>query len=214
MNLVNNIVAGITPSGSKIWKLSFLATRTFINHLIPCRASVENHRNSHSLSSMLFLQTLFLLVGCMVVVSWGFTLRSHCHLQRGHSARHLLTMTKTEETVIPPVTQLGRVTMYKKDSCPYCRKAKELLEGKYRLVVNYVDIEEPDPVKREEILQQMRSFSGGRNTVPQIFFNAEHLGGNDDVQKLDQDGLLIEKVEMVRKTPISLMMDHWYHPWY
>jgi len=30
----------------------------------------------------------------------------------------------------------------------------------------------------------MRTFSGGRNTVPQIFFNSEHLGGNDDIQKV------------------------------
>jgi glutaredoxin-related protein len=64
------------------------------------------------------------------------------------------------------------------------------------------------------MLQQMRSFSGGRNTVPQIFFNSEHLGGNDDVQKLEQEGILAKKVEMVRTTPVSMMMDHWYHPWY
>ena len=30
----------------------------------------------------------------------------------------------------------------------------------------------------------MRTFSGGRNTVPQIFFNSEHLGGSDDVHKV------------------------------
>ena len=60
----------------------------------------------------------------------------------------------------------------------------------------------------------MRTFSGGRNTVPQIFFNSEHLGGNDDVQKLDADGALAAKVEAVRKTGVSMMMDHWYHPWY
>lgn len=68
--------------------------------------------------------------------------------------------------------------------------------------------------KRTEILQQMRSFSGGRNTVPQIFFNAEHLGGNDDIQKLDAEGKLAAKVETVKNTPVSMMMDHWYHPWY
>ena len=60
----------------------------------------------------------------------------------------------------------------------------------------------------------MRTFSGGRNTVPQIFFNSEHLGGNDDVQKLDADGLLVSKIDSVKKTAVSMMMDHWYHPWY
>ena len=109
--------------------------------------------------------------------------------------------------------QLGRVTMYKKETCPYCKKARELLEGKYGLAVTYVDVEEPDAAKKEEILQQMRTFSGGRNTVPQIFFNSEHLGGNDDVQKLDADGKLAEKVKMVMEEE-AMMQPGWLHPWY
>jgi glutaredoxin-related protein len=60
----------------------------------------------------------------------------------------------------------------------------------------------------------MRTFSGGRNTVPQIFFNSEHLGGNDDIQKLDSEGLLKDKVEAVRRTPVDMMQENWYHPWY
>ncbi len=43
-----------------------------------------------------------------------------------------------------PTIQLGRVTMYKKETCPYCMKARALLEDKYQLFVNYVDVEEPD----------------------------------------------------------------------
>ena len=109
------------------------------------------------------------------------------------------------------VEQKGRITMYKKEGCPFCLKAKLLLEGKYGLTVTYVDIKSE---QSEDILNQMRTFSGGRNTVPQIFFNAEHLGGNDDVQKLDIDGILIKKIETMRSTPVSMMMDHWFHPWY
>ena len=60
----------------------------------------------------------------------------------------------------------------------------------------------------------MRTFSGGRNTVPQIFFNSEHLGGNDDVQKLDRDGFLKAKVEEVKQNAVSMMQDNWFHPWY
>lgn len=60
----------------------------------------------------------------------------------------------------------------------------------------------------------MRTFSGGRNTVPQIFFNSEHLGGNDDVQKLEADGVLAGKVDSVRTSPVGMMNDNMYHPWY
>ena len=40
--------------------------------------------------------------------------------------------------------QLGRVTMYTKESCPHCAKAKDLLESHYQLTINYVDVEDPD----------------------------------------------------------------------
>jgi len=44
----------------------------------------------------------------------------------------------------PTVPQLGRVTMYSKASCPFCKKAKELLENQYQLFVHYIDVEEID----------------------------------------------------------------------
>jgi glutaredoxin 3 len=108
--------------------------------------------------------------------------------------------------------QLGRVTMYHKKTCPFCLKSTELLEGKYNVIVNYVDVE--SETNRDEIIYQMKTFSGGRNTVPQIFFNSDHIGGNDDLQKLEESGALPDKIEYVKKTAVSMMMDNWYHPWY
>ena len=107
--------------------------------------------------------------------------------------------------------QKGIVTMYTKNTCPFCKEAKKLLTEKYELEITEVDVM---GAKQEDILQQMRQFSGGRNTVPQIFFNSEYLGGNDDVQGLESEGLLAEKVEKVKSTEVTMMMDHWYHPWY
>lgn len=122
------------------------------------------------------------------------------------------TNSGASSTIPSSTTQLGRVTMYKKEGCPYCKKAKELLEANYSLTVTYVDVETDN--NKEEIIQQMRTFSGGRNTVPQIFFNSEHLGGNDDVQKLHTEGKLADKASWVKANAVSMMMDHWYHPWY
>ena len=106
--------------------------------------------------------------------------------------------------------QLGRVTIYTKQGCPHCIKAKDPLVGKYVLVVTEVDIEGE---KQADILLQMRQFSGGRNTVPQVFFNEEHIGGNDDVQALDAEGQLEAKAENVKSTP-AMMQEGWFHPWY
>lgn len=41
--------------------------------------------------------------------------------------------------------QLGIVTMYKKEGCPFCAKAIDLLENKHHLNITYVDIQNPDP---------------------------------------------------------------------
>lgn len=68
--------------------------------------------------------------------------------------------------------------------------------------------------QREQKIQQMRIFSGGRYTVPQIFFNAEHLGGFKDISELEVAGVLSEKVAKLKSTPPTMMMDSWFHPWY
>jgi glutaredoxin 3 len=41
----------------------------------------------------------------------------------------------------------------------------------------------------------MISLSGGRNTVPQIFFDDNHIGGYDDLMRLLEDGDLSRKLE-------------------
>lgn len=50
--------------------------------------------------------------------------------------------------------------------------------------------------------------------VAQIFFNSEHLGGNDDLQKLHEEGKLEGLVANVRAEAPGMMKPTWYHPWY
>ena len=140
---------------------------------------------------------------CIVfALSFLLAVTTSFKLNRLFMSRARLTLLEAE--------QLGRVTMYKKQGCPHCVKAMDTLVSKYGLDVTEVDIEGE---KQEDILLQMRQFSGGRNTVPQIFFNEEHIGGNDDVQALDSEGQLEEKAEKVKSTP-AMMQDGWFHPWY
>lgn len=68
--------------------------------------------------------------------------------------------------------------------------------------------------RREAIISQMTTFSGERTTVPQIFFNAKHMGGYDDIRQMDEEGRLEKEVEHVRVTPAPRMQPHWFHPWY
>ena len=110
-----------------------------------------------------------------------------------------------------PAVQKGLVTIYHKETCPHCKAVVALLSGDYELELNMVNVLGEDSEKK---IKQMRTFSGGRNTVPQVFFNSEHLGGNDDVQTLHKEGSLSSLVQKVREEEPSLMKDSWYHPWY
>lgn len=77
----------------------------------------------------------------------------------------------------------SKVVIYSKDPCPYCVKAKMLLQRKK---VNFTEIKVTDDKTREEVIKK----SGGRMTVPQIFINDQHVGGCDDLYALDAAGKL------------------------
>ncbi|MGO4129025.1 glutaredoxin 3 [Inquilinus sp. YAF38] len=76
------------------------------------------------------------------------------------------------------------VTVYSSPFCPYCYMAKKLLTQKG------VGFEEIDVVAEPSRREEMRQRANGRNTVPQIFIGATHVGGNDDLQALERAGRL------------------------
>ena len=80
---------------------------------------------------------------------------------------------------------LSPVTIYTKDYCPYCVKAKGLLTRKG--VKDFIEIDITDD---EALQQEMIAKSGGRRTVPQIFIGDKHVGGCDDLYALDAEGKL------------------------
>ncbi|MEE4539264.1 MAG: glutaredoxin 3 [Erythrobacter sp.] len=76
------------------------------------------------------------------------------------------------------------IDMYVKFACPYCARAKRLLEAKGASVNEY-DITMGGP-KREEMLER----APGARTVPQIFIGERHVGGSDDLAALEDAGKL------------------------
>ena len=79
---------------------------------------------------------------------------------------------------------MARVEIYTKFFCPYCARAKRLLDEKN---VTYEEYEiSGGGEKREEMMQR----SGGRHTVPQIFIDGRHVGGSDDLAALEREGEL------------------------
>ena len=79
------------------------------------------------------------------------------------------------------------ITLYVTGWCPYCQRAKALLDSK-QLAFNEVDVDE-DPKLRQEMTAR-----SGRRTVPQIFIGERHVGGCDDLYALESKGELDQLV--------------------
>ena len=77
------------------------------------------------------------------------------------------------------------VTLYSTRFCPYCIRAKQLLESKG---VAYRDI----PVDGNRELREEMIAQSGRHTVPQIWIGERHVGGYDDLAALQRAGQLDE----------------------
>lgn len=77
----------------------------------------------------------------------------------------------------------AKVEIYTKFACPYCFRAKLLLEQKG---AGYEEYDAGGGARREEMLAR----SNGRTTVPQIFIDGQHVGGSDDLAALDNAGKL------------------------
>ncbi|PZO80807.1 MAG: glutaredoxin 3 [Micavibrio aeruginosavorus] len=76
------------------------------------------------------------------------------------------------------------IEIYTTKVCPYCVKAKRLLDAKD---VDYVERDVTgDDAAREALLVR----SGGQRTVPQIFINGQHIGGCDNLYALEEQGKL------------------------
>lgn len=74
-----------------------------------------------------------------------------------------------------------KVVIYTFATCPYCTRAKRLLDNKG---VNY---EEIDISNQKEKLKELEAKTGS-STVPQIFVNDEFVGGCDDIVELHKKG--------------------------
>ena len=76
------------------------------------------------------------------------------------------------------------IVMYSTGWCPYCDRARGLLQRK-GATVREVKVDE-DADERAAMLKR----SGGRRTVPQIFIGDRHVGGYDELYALDKTGEL------------------------
>ncbi|HJS13273.1 glutaredoxin 3 [Sphingopyxis sp.] len=77
---------------------------------------------------------------------------------------------------------MAKIEVFTKFFCPYCSRAKALLERKG------VEYQEIDLTMDRAGFDAMVARAGGARTVPQIFIDGKHVGGSDDLAALDARG--------------------------
>ena len=88
---------------------------------------------------------------------------------------------------------MGKISIFWKEGCPHCQKAKEYLAARNIAYQNY-DITE------DAHLRMLSIYLSGSQTVPQIFFNTEHIGGASDMLSIAEP-ILEEKIQATLAAP-------------
>ena len=78
---------------------------------------------------------------------------------------------------------MARIEVYTTASCPYCVRAKRLLQER-GLAYEEFDVA-ADAELRASVVER-----SGRRTVPQIFIDGRSIGGYDELAELDRSGEL------------------------
>jgi len=81
------------------------------------------------------------------------------------------------------------VQMYVTRVCPYGEMATRLLSSRGVDNIERISID-TDTARRDEMIERT-----GRRTVPQIFIGDLHVGGYDDLAKLDREQKLLQLLQ-------------------
>ena len=79
---------------------------------------------------------------------------------------------------------MKKITMYTGPFCNYCEAAKRLLAR------NNAHYNEIDISKVAGAADEMIKKANGKRTIPQIFFDDQHIGGYDEVRALEKENKL------------------------
>ncbi|MDC2970355.1 glutaredoxin 3 [Candidatus Pelagibacter sp.] len=84
---------------------------------------------------------------------------------------------------------MKKITIYTGPFCNYCDAAKRLLTR------NKASYKEIDISKVDGAIDEMINKANGKRTIPQIFFDDQHIGGYDEVRALEKEDKLEEMLK-------------------
>ncbi|AAS54082.1 AFR710Wp [Eremothecium gossypii ATCC 10895] len=97
---------------------------------------------------------------------------------------------------VQALIQQNRVFIASKTYCPYCQAAKRTLLEEKRVPASAVKLLELDTMGEEgAVIQAALQELSGQRTVPNIYINGRHVGGNSDLEALKASGELDQLLE-------------------
>jgi len=82
---------------------------------------------------------------------------------------------------------MPEVVIYSSRFCPYCIRARMLLESKN---ISFTEVRVDEQTEQRSVMEQRSQ----RSSVPQIFIDDYHVGGCDDLFALESQGELDQKL--------------------
>jgi glutaredoxin 3 len=79
---------------------------------------------------------------------------------------------------------MKKITIYTGPLCNFCSAAKKLLDR------NNAEYKEINIATVDGAMDEMIAKANGKRTIPQIFFDEQHIGGYDDVRALEKENKL------------------------
>ena len=79
---------------------------------------------------------------------------------------------------------MKKITIYTGPACNYCEAAKRLLKR------NNASYSEINITEVDGALDEMIKKANGKRTIPQIFFDDQHIGGYEEIRALEKDNKL------------------------
>ena len=96
------------------------------------------------------------------------------------------TQPPSTKSIIDGYLYSAPVVIFSKNNCPYCTRAKALFR---KMRVNFTILELNEMKNGKDIQATLKQMTN-QSTVPNIFVNGKHLGGNDVAQRKAADGSL------------------------
>ena len=84
---------------------------------------------------------------------------------------------------------MKNILIYTGPACNFCDAAKRLLER------NNLEFKDIDVSTKDGLRDEMTKKANGRRTIPQIFFNDDHIGGYQELRDLEKSGKLLSSLE-------------------